>query len=76
MLRGNHAAKECAMSMMDRLKSMLRGHEQQTDKAVDKGGDYIDDRTQGKYGSQVDKGQERLRQELRDQDRGPDQPPR
>ncbi|GGV65556.1 MULTISPECIES: antitoxin [Streptomyces] len=64
------------MSMMDRLKSMLRGHEQQTDKAVDKGGDYIDDRTQGKYGSQVDKGQERMRQELRDQDRGPDQPPR
>jgi hypothetical protein len=55
---------------------MLREHRQHAERAVDKGGDYVDDRTQGKYGGQVDKGQERMRQELRDQDRGPDQPPR
>ncbi|WP_043262482.1 antitoxin, partial [Streptomyces sp. e14] len=40
------------------------------------GGDYVDERTQGKYRSQVDTAQDRMKQQLGEQDRGPDQPPR
>ncbi len=78
MLEGNHAVKEYAMSMMDKLKGLLKGHEEQTGKGIDKGGDYIDERTQGKYRGQVDTAQDRLREQLGDQDRGTgtDQPPR
>jgi hypothetical protein len=76
MLKENPAVKEHAMGMMDKIKSMLKGHEQQTDKGIDRGGDYVDERTQGKYRGQVDTGQEKMREQLGDQDRGPDQPPR
>ncbi|MCF3176781.1 MULTISPECIES: antitoxin [Streptomyces] len=52
------------MSMMDKIKSMLKGHESQTDKGVEKAGDMVDDKTQGKYKGQVDTGQEKLRDEF------------
>ncbi|WP_327673199.1 antitoxin [Kitasatospora sp. NBC_00458] len=55
------------MSMMDKLKQMLKGHESQAEKAVDKGGDMVDDRTQGKYSNHVDTAQEKLKDQLRDQ---------
>ncbi|MFE7561330.1 antitoxin [Kitasatospora sp. NPDC057500] len=58
------------MSMFDKLKSMLKGHEGQAEKGVDKAGDMVDERTQGKYSSQVDTGQEKLKDQLRD-----DRPP-
>ncbi|MQY33961.1 hypothetical protein SRB17_19270 [Streptomyces sp. RB17] len=45
------------MSMMDKLKQMLKGHEDQAKKGVDKAGDMIDERTQDKYRSQVDTAQ-------------------
>ncbi|MFD4140475.1 MULTISPECIES: antitoxin [unclassified Streptomyces] len=49
------------MSMMDKIKSMLKGHESQADKGVDKAGDMVDDRTKGKYQSQVDTAQDKLK---------------
>ncbi|OAH12918.1 antitoxin [Streptomyces jeddahensis] len=52
------------MSMMDKIKQMLKGRESQTDRAIDKGGDFIDDRTQGKYRGQVDTAQDRLKDEF------------
>ena len=52
------------MSVMDQLKQMLKGHEDQAGQGVDKAGDFVDDRTQGKYSGQVDSAQERLRQQL------------
>ncbi|MEV7773450.1 antitoxin [Kitasatospora sp. NPDC086791] len=55
------------MSMMDKLKSLLKGHEEQADKTVDKAGDAVDDRTQGKYGGQVDSTQEQLKSQFRDE---------
>ncbi|MET9397293.1 antitoxin [Kitasatospora sp. NPDC002965] len=55
------------MSMMDKLKQMLKGHESQAEKAVDKGGDMVDDRTQGKYSGHVDTAQEKVKDQLRDQ---------
>ncbi|MFJ3230780.1 antitoxin [Streptomyces sp. NPDC086787] len=57
------------MSFMDKIKGMLKGHEDTAEKGIDKGGDYIDQRTQGKYGSQVDSAQQRLKDELRGGDR-------
>jgi hypothetical protein len=48
------------MSMMDKLKNMLKGHEGH----VDKGGDYVDKRTRGRYSGQVDTAQERLKDQL------------
>ncbi|MER7771170.1 antitoxin [Kitasatospora sp. NPDC096140] len=55
------------MSMMDKLKNLLKGHEEQADKAVDKAGDAVDERTQGKYSGQVDAGQEQMKNQFRDE---------
>ncbi|MFJ3305142.1 antitoxin [Streptomyces sp. NPDC086549] len=61
------------MSFKDKIKGMLKGHEEQAGKAVDKGGDYVDEKTQGKYRSQVDTAQQKLKDELGSQER--DYPP-
>lgn len=55
------------MSMLDKLKSLLKGHEEQAEKAVDKAGDTVDERTQSKYSDQVDAAQEHVRDQFRDQ---------
>ncbi|MCJ0868610.1 antitoxin [Streptomyces sp. AP-93] len=52
------------MSMMDKLKQMLKGHEAQAGQGIDKAGDFVDEKTQGKYSSQVDTAQEKLKQQL------------
>ncbi|MFE7132120.1 antitoxin [Streptomyces sp. NPDC057638] len=49
------------MSMLDKLKNMLKGHESQADKAVDKAGDAVDSKTQGKYSGHVDTAQQKLK---------------
>ncbi|WP_149182180.1 antitoxin [Streptomyces sp. TRM49041] len=51
------------MSMMDKLKNMLKGHEHQAAKATDKTGDFVDDKTQGRYSGRVDAAQERLKEQ-------------
>ncbi|MFG2526638.1 antitoxin [Streptomyces sp. NPDC048516] len=61
------------MSMMDKIKSMLKGHESQTEKGIDKGGDMVDDKTQGKYKGQVDTAQEKMRDQFGGE--GQDRPP-
>ncbi|MEU2561584.1 antitoxin [Streptomyces longispororuber] len=66
------------MSVMDKLKQMMKGHEDKAGQGVDKAGDFVDQKTQGKYSSQVDTAQERLRQQLgadREQGKGQDNPP-
>ncbi|MGW2630438.1 antitoxin [Streptomyces chattanoogensis] len=64
------------MSVMDKLKRMLKGHEQQADKGVDQAGDLLDEKTQGKYAGQVDTAQEKLKGQLgSDQGRGQEGPP-
>ncbi|WP_370416302.1 antitoxin [Streptomyces fradiae] len=52
------------MSVMDKLKQMLKGHEDQAGKGIDKAGDFVDDKTQGKYSSQVDTAQDKLKEQL------------
>lgn len=60
------------MSVMDKLKQMLKGHEDKAGQGIDKAGDFVDGKTQGKYSGQVDTAQDKLRDQLgRDQDRPP-----
>ncbi|GCD95818.1 antitoxin [Embleya hyalina] len=60
------------MSVMDKLKQMLKGHEDKAGQGVDKAGDFVDDKTQGKYSGQVDTAQDRLKDRLGgDQDTPP-----
>ncbi|MFD8704031.1 antitoxin [Kitasatospora sp. NPDC059648] len=54
------------MSMLDKLKNLLKGHEDQTEKGVDKAGDAFDERTEGKYGSQTDMAQDKLKDQFRE----------
>ncbi|AJE83036.1 MULTISPECIES: antitoxin [Streptomyces] len=49
------------MSMMDKLKQMLKGHPEQTGKGIDKAGDFVDGKTGGKYKGQVDSLQDKMR---------------
>lgn len=48
------------MSMLDKLKSMMKGHPDQTRQGVEKAGDAFDARTGNKYRSQVDRAQDKL----------------
>ncbi|MCL3995679.1 antitoxin [Streptomyces lavenduligriseus] len=64
------------MSMLDKLKQMIKGHESTADKGIDRGGDYLDQRTGGKYQSQVDTGQDKLRDEFGTRPQDPGNPPR
>lgn len=58
--------------MMDKIKGLLKGHEDQAGKGID----YVDQRTQGKYSGQVDTAQQRMKDELDAMERGQDEPPR
>ncbi|MFD0366480.1 antitoxin [Streptomyces sp. NPDC059071] len=58
------------MSVMDKLKQMLKGHEDKAGQGIDKAGDFVDGKTQGRYSGQVDTAQDRLKQQL-----GSDQAP-
>ncbi|MEU5385210.1 antitoxin [Kitasatospora cineracea] len=52
------------MSVMDKLKQMLKGHEDQSSRGIDKAGDFADEKTQGKYSGQVDTAQDKLKEQL------------
>ncbi|CAL9506098.1 hypothetical protein SUDANB120_03545 [Streptomyces sp. enrichment culture] len=63
------------MSVLDKLKQMLKGHESQADQAIDKGGDMVDKRTQGKYARHVDTAQDRLKDQFGTTGRDQNPPP-
>ncbi|GAA1148775.1 hypothetical protein F4556_000943 [Kitasatospora gansuensis] len=50
--------------MFDKLKSMIKGHEDTVRTGVDKAGDMVDDKTGGKYSGQVDTAQQKLNEQL------------
>lgn len=52
------------MSMLDKLKGLLKGHEDQARQGVDKAGDAFDARTGNKYQSQTDTAQQKLNEQL------------
>lgn len=66
------------MSMLDKLKGMMKGHEDTVRKGVDKAGDAVDKKTGNKYQGHVDTAQEKLNEQLGSQQRptpGDDRPP-
>ncbi|MEV8586952.1 antitoxin [Streptomyces sp. NPDC051180] len=63
------------MSVLDKLKGMLKGHEDQASKGIDKAGDAVDGKTQGKYSGQVDTAQDKLKGQLGGTGQGPESPP-
>jgi hypothetical protein len=52
------------MSMVNKIKSMLRGHEDKAAKGIDIAGNMFDRRTRGKYRRHVGKAQRKLKDEL------------
>jgi len=46
------------MGFMDKVKGLLSGNADKVDAAIDKAGDIVDDKTQGKYKDAVDKVQD------------------
>jgi hypothetical protein len=65
------------MSMLDKLKDMMKGHENTARKGVDKSGDAVDKKTGNKYENQVDTGQRKMDEQTgNDPSSGDDNPPR
>jgi MT0933-like antitoxin protein len=54
------------MGIFDRAKDAPSGQRQQLDADVERAGDFADEKTEGKYAEQVDKGQEMARDKLPD----------
>ncbi len=52
------------MSVLDKIKGALKGHEDQAGKAVDKAGDMFDEKTGNKFSSQVDMVQEQAKNQI------------
>jgi uncharacterized protein YjbJ (UPF0337 family) len=46
------------MGFLDKVKSLISQNTDKVDTAIDKVGDIVDDKTKGKYASQVDKVQD------------------
>jgi hypothetical protein len=63
------------MGIFDKAKDAVSEHSEQIDAGIDKAGDLVDNKTQGKYVEQVDQGQEMAKDKLRDSAADePDQP--
>jgi MT0933-like antitoxin protein len=54
------------MGIFDRAKDVPSGQRQQLDAGVVRAGDVADEKTEGKYAEQVDKGQEMAKDKLAD----------
>ena len=54
------------MGIFDKAKDALSGQDDKIDAGVDKAGDMVDEKTEGKYAEQVDQGQEMAKDKLGD----------
>ena len=54
------------MGIFDRAKDALSSHRQQLDAAIENAGDFADEKTEGNYAEQVDKGQQMARDKFAD----------
>ena len=59
------------MGLMDKVRSMLGQHGDKVESGIDKGGDFIDDKTGGKHAAHVDKAQDAAKDALRKLDGDP-----
>ncbi|MFE2480795.1 Rv0909 family putative TA system antitoxin [Streptomyces sp. NPDC059389] len=62
------------MSMLDKLKGLIKGHEDVARQGVEKAGDAVDAKTGNKYQSQVDMAQQKINEQL-GTDKPQDRPP-
>jgi MT0933-like antitoxin protein len=63
------------MGIFDRAKEALSGHSEQVEAVIDRAGDFLDEKTEGKYAEQVDQGQQMAKEKLSDTTTGePEQP--
>jgi hypothetical protein len=58
------------MGLMDKVRGLFGQHGDKVEQGIDKGGDFVDDKSGGKYAEHVDKGQEAAKDALRKQDDG------
>ncbi|MEV6649921.1 antitoxin [Streptomyces sp. NPDC051219] len=66
------------MSMLDKLKGLIKGHEDTARQGVEKGGDAVDQRTQSKYSGHVDTAQQKINDQMGTREpptQGDDRPP-
>ena len=63
------------MGIFDRAKEALSGHSEQVEAVVEKAGDFIDEKTEGKYAEQVDQGQQMATEKLSDMPTDQPEPP-
>ncbi len=63
------------MSMLDRLKGLLKGHEDQARQGVEKAGDAFDAKTGNKYQGQTDTVQQKLNEQLGNRPSDEERPP-
>jgi MT0933-like antitoxin protein len=54
------------MGIFDKAKDALSGQEDKVDAGIEKAGDMVDQKTDGKYVEQVDQGQETANDKFRD----------
>jgi hypothetical protein len=54
------------MGIFDKAKETLSGHSEQVEGLIEKAGDFIDEKTEGKYIEQVDQGQTVAKEKLSD----------
>ncbi|WEV27471.1 antitoxin [Streptomyces sp. 71268] len=52
------------MSMLDKLKNMLKGHEDTARKGMNKAGDAVDRKTGGKHRDKIDTAQQKFDDQL------------
>lgn len=62
------------MAFLDKVKNLLAKNADKVDTAIDKAGDMVDKKTQGKYAQHVDKVQDAARKAVQD-NRGGQVPP-
>lgn len=55
------------MSFLDKVKGLVAKNADKVDTAIDKAGDLVDKKTQGKYAQHVDKVQDAAKKAARDQ---------
>ncbi|GAA1563103.1 MULTISPECIES: antitoxin [Kribbella] len=48
--------KDAAEGLKDKAADLIDGHEDQVGQGLDKAGEFVDEKTGGKYGDQIDKG--------------------
>lgn len=58
------------MGFLDKAKSLLSQNADKVDQAIDKAGDFVDSKTEGKYKDTVNKVQEAAKKAIDDTDKG------